>query len=139
MIPKSSIFVKISILKKSKNYKMISVKKLISSLLNIKKKLLKKKMWSKICKTKFFWEAKKSIPKHAQFTKAKRSKLFAINVLILAAQIVTSNAMAIIKISKILDIKSLILTVNLKSHLSHLSNLHMKQKLSLSSKIMKHK
>ena len=93
----------------------------------------------KICKTKFFWVAKKCIPKHAQITKAKRSKLFATNARISTAQIVTSNATAIIKISKILVVKNLILSVNLKSHLSHPSHLHIKQKLSESSKIMKQK
>ena len=40
--------------------------------LNYKKKMTNIKKKSKICKTKFFWEAKKYTQRYAQITKARK-------------------------------------------------------------------
>ena len=139
---KSLTFLRIFILKKSKNSKKRSIKKQKRSIKKQKRlpnTKLKRKNKSKIFKTKFFQEAKRFTRRHAQITKARKSKHFVINVRISAVQLVKLNAINIINSSKISATQNLILSLKMLSHLSNPSYLRMNHKSQRSSKIMKQK
>ena len=139
---KSLTFLRNFILKKSKNSKKRSIKKQKRSIKKQKRlpnTKLKRKNKSKIFKTKFFQEAKRFTRRHAQITKARKSKHFVINVRISAVQLVKLNAINIINSSKISATQNLILSLKMLSHLSNPSYLRMNHKSQKSSKIMKQK